>query len=74
MSTKATLYLDDQVYRAYKIKAAETDQTLSDLVTEALRTQMAEDLDDIKTIRARASDQTESYESFLRGLAKDGLI
>jgi hypothetical protein len=74
MSTKATLYIEDQVYRAYKIKAAETDQTLSELVTEALRAQMTEELEDIQIIRDRTNNPTESYETFLKGLSRDGLI
>lgn len=74
MTTKATLYIDEKLYRAYKIKAAETGQPVSALVTEAMRAQLDEDLDDIQSIRARAKDPTESYEQFLKGLKKDGLI
>ena len=72
--TKATLYLEDKTYRAYKIKAAETDQTLSELVNDAIQTQLQQDLDDIDAIRARKDDPIESYEEFLKGLKQDGLI
>jgi hypothetical protein len=74
MTSKATLYLDEKLYKAYKIKAAETDQTVSALVTDAMRAQLDEDLEDIKALRSRANDPTESYEEFLEGLKRDGLI
>ena len=72
--TKATLYLDDKTYRAYKIKAAETDQTLSRLVNDAINMQLDQDLEDIKSLRNRLKEQTESYEDFLIGMKQDGLI
>jgi hypothetical protein len=36
MSTKATLYLDPQIYRAVKIRAASNDRSISDTVNELL--------------------------------------
>lgn len=72
--TKTTLYLEDKTYRAYKIKAAETDQTLSQLVNDAVNAQLEQDLEDIKSLRSRHKDQTESYEDFLIGMKQDGLI
>ena len=37
MNLKATLYLDQKILKAAKIKAAHTEKTLSYLVNEALR-------------------------------------
>jgi hypothetical protein len=72
--TKATLYLEDKTYRAYKIRAAETDQTISELVNDAIQSQLDQDLTDIDSIRSRLSEPTESYEEFIRELKNDGLI
>jgi len=74
MTTKATLYVDEELYKAYKVKAAHTNQTVSGLIGEAMQAGLQEDLEDIKTIRARAKDSTETYEEFLEGLKRDGLI
>lgn len=74
MTTKATLYLDDKIYKAYKIKAVQMNKTVSELVTEAMRCQLGEDLTDIMAVRERANDEVESYEEFLEGLKRDGLI
>lgn len=73
-TTKATLYLKQDLYRAVKIRAAETGQSASELVNEAIASQVAEDMADIKSIQKRKNQPTESYESFLKNLKKDGLI
>lgn len=41
MNAKATLYLKPEVYRAVKIRAAQLDRTVSDLVNEALERDLA---------------------------------
>lgn len=71
---KATLYLQPQVFQAVKMKAAQTDQSLSGVVNDALERSFAEDYADIRTLRGRAGGRVESYESFLRGLKSDGTI
>ncbi|HLC91554.1 MAG TPA: hypothetical protein VJC09_00720 [Candidatus Saccharimonadales bacterium] len=74
MTTKATFYTQPKLYKALKIRAAETDQSISDLINRAIAAQLDEDLQDIRAIRARADDPTESYEEFLTGLKGDGLL
>ena len=39
--SKATLYLDDDLHRALRVKAAETRESMSELVNEALRVLLA---------------------------------
>jgi hypothetical protein len=73
-TTKATFYLDRELYQAFKVKAAMADRKLSELMNETLQTQLEEDRQDIQAIRKRAADPTEAYEDFLEGLKKDGLI
>ena len=74
MTTKATLYLRPELHKALKLKAVQTDQSISDVANEALETALAEDLDDIRLLKERASGPTESYEAFLAGLKADGLL
>ena len=51
--SKATLYLDDSVHQALRVKAAETRQTMSDLVNEAVKALLREDLEDIEDWKKR---------------------
>ena len=36
-SKRATVYFDESLHRALRLKAAETDQSVSDLVNEAVK-------------------------------------
>ena len=40
---RATVYLEPTLYRALRVKAAETDLSLSELVNNAVRAGLAED-------------------------------
>lgn len=76
MTTKATLYLDSAMYKALKMRAVDTGQTISGLMNEALQAQLAEDLEDISTIRSRlAKKETPlSYEAALKELQASGIL
>ena len=74
MLKRATVYLDPRIQRAVKIKAAETDSTISDLVNEALRLSLKEDVIDLAAIRARAREPVRSFEEVIRDLKRDGLL
>lgn len=76
MTTKATLYLDSTMYKALKMRAVETGQTISGLMNEALQAQLAEDLEDITAIRSRLAKKEAplSYETALKELQASGLL
>jgi plasmid stability protein len=71
---KATLYLDEAVHKALRIKAAETQQTMSDLVNDALKAALREDLEDITDWKERRKEKTLSYDELLEQLKVDGTI
>ncbi len=58
------------------MRAVETGQSISGLMNDALQAQLAEDLDDITTIRSRlAKKETPlSYESALQELKASGVL
>jgi plasmid stability protein len=72
--SKATLYLDESVHKALRLKAAETRQSMSDLVNDALKASLLEDLEDIADWRARKNDETIGFEDFVNLLKEDGVI
>lgn len=76
MSTakRATVYLDPELHRALKLKAAETDQSISELVNEAIRFCFAEDADDLATFRDRAKEPNLSFENVLKDLRRRGKL
>lgn len=76
MTTKATLYLDSDLYKTLKLRAVETGASISSLMNDALQAQLSEDLEDIQTIRSRLTkrEQPLSYEAALKELQVNGTI
>ncbi len=74
-STKrATVYLDEPLHRALRLKAAETDASISDLVNEAVRVSLAEDADDLAGFRDRAKEPRLAFEDVVRDLKRRGKL
>ena len=72
--SKATLYLKDPIHKALRLKAAETQQSMSDLVNDALEASLLEDLEDIEAWRESQRDEKIGFEAFVKLLKKDGVI
>lgn len=73
-STRTTVTLPSTVYRALKVRAAETNQTVSRLIEDAIKYQIMEDLEDTEAVRARAKEPALSLDSFVAELKADGLL
>jgi len=71
---RATVYLDPELHRALRVKAAETDQSISDLVNSAVRQTLTEDAEDLATFRARAKEPNVDFESVLKELRRRGKL
>lgn len=75
MSTKrATVYFDEHLHRAIRLKAAETDRSISDLVNEAVRQSLAEDADDLVAFDDRASEPDLLFEDVVKELRQRGKL
>ena len=72
--SKATVYLDDDLHQALRLKAAETRESMSELINEALRAAMSEDLEDLSDWKNRRNEKPIPYEEFLKQLKADGAI
>jgi predicted transcriptional regulator len=74
-STKrATIYLDTELHRALKFKAAETDYSISALVNDAVRESLSDDADDLAVFEDRASEPSLSFEAVVKDLKRRGRI
>lgn len=72
--SKATVYLDDDLHQALRLKAAETRESMSELVNEAVRAVLSEDLEDLEDWKKRRNEEPIAYEKFLKQLEADGTI
>ena len=71
---RATIYFDPDLHRALRLKAAETDQSVSDLVNRAVKLSLAEDLEDLAAFAARAHEPNLPFEEVLQDLRQRGKI
>jgi len=74
MSKRATVYFDPALHRALRVKAAETDRSLSDLVNEAVKLSLAEDAEDLAAFEERAHEPDLCFEDVVRELKRSGTI
>ena len=74
-STKrATIYFDPDIHRALRIKAAETDRSISALVNEAVKDLLSEDSEDLAAFEARSGEPDLPFEDVLKDLKRRGKI
>lgn len=71
---RATLYLEDSIHKAIKLKSAECSATMSELVNDVLKNALSEDLEDLRAFEDRQSEPTISFEAFLKKMKTDGLL
>ncbi len=73
-SKRATIYFDPNLHKALRLKAVETNQSLSELVNEAVREALAEDAEDLAVFEDRAKEPAIPYDEMVMRLRKDGRI
>jgi hypothetical protein len=74
IAKKSTIYFDPQIHKALRLKAAETDSSVSDIVNDAIRIVFAEDVEDIAAFAERAHEPNLSFEKVLKDLKRRGKI
>jgi len=74
-STKrTTIYLDSDLHHALRIKAAETENSMSELVQEAIKFSLAEDSVDLAAFNERKKERSLPFEDVVKKLRKNGRI
>ena len=71
---RSTIYLEAHVHKALRLKAAELDASMSDIVNDALRHSFVEDAEDLADIKKRTRERTVTFDDFVTGLRASGQI
>ena len=71
---RVTVYFEPDIHRALRMKAAETDQSVSDLVNSAVRECLAEDADDLAAFRQREGEPALAFETVVRDMKRRGQL
>jgi predicted DNA-binding protein len=74
LTKRTTIYLEPELHQALRLKSAETNRSISELINEALLEQLREDAEDLAAFRERANDPVISYEALLEDLREHGKI
>ena len=71
---RATIYLDPDLHKALRIKSAETDHSISEIVNDAIKYSLAEDSIDLAAFEDRKDEPFIAFEDVLKELKKNGKI
>ena len=71
---RTTIYLDPELHKALRLKAAVTSSTVTELINDAVRESLTEDAEDNAAILVREKEPLISYDEMVKKLKKDGLI
>lgn len=74
MSKRSTIYFEPEIHHALRVKAANTHQSVSEVVNEAVRLALREDAEDLSAFEERAKETTLSYEALLKDLQSHGKL
>ena len=74
LSQHSTIYFDPDMHKALRLKAAEENRSISEIVNEAIALLTSEDAEDIDAVDARAGEPSVSYAEFVQSLKSDGIL
>jgi plasmid stability protein len=69
---RATVYFDPSLHKALRLKAAQTERSLSELVNAAVRRSLAEDAEDLAAFDERAKERDLDFEAVVKDLKRRG--
>jgi hypothetical protein len=71
---RTTVYLESDLHKALKFKAAETEQSVSELVSRAVRQSLREDTEDLAVFKQREKEPNLAFETVLKDLRRRGRL
>ena len=71
---RATVYFDPDIHRALRLKAAASDDSMSDIVNRAVRLCLAEDAEDLEAFQKRKREPNLDFEQFVKALKRRGKL
>ena len=74
LSKRSTVYFEPDIHHALRMRSASTQQSISELIDEAVRLLMSEDQEDLAAISERVKEPEISYEALLNDLKLHGKI
>jgi hypothetical protein len=74
MARRTTVYLEEPIHKALRLKAAETDTSVSEYINDAVRRAIAEDAEDLQAFIDTADEPTRPFEEFVADMKRRGKL
>ena len=71
---RATVYFEPEIHRALRLKAATSDKSISDMVNDAVKLSLAEDVEDLEASVKRKREPNLDFEQFVKALKRRGKL
>jgi hypothetical protein len=71
---RATVYFEPEIHRALRLKAATSDKSISDMVNDAVKLSLAEDVEDLEAFEKRKREPNLDFEQFVKTLKRRGKL
>ena len=71
---RTTVTIDDKLYKALKLRAVETDTSVSNLIEDAIKIQILEDFDDIQSAKSRDKEEDLMFDSLVKQYKNENII
>jgi hypothetical protein len=71
---RATVYFEPEIHRALRLKAATSDKSISDMVNDAVKLALAEDVEDLEAFGKRRREPNLDFQQFVTALKRRGKL
>ena len=71
---RTTVYLDPILHKALRLKAIDSDKSVSEVINDTIRIALAEDAEDLAAFEERKDEIPIPFEEMVKRLKLDGLI
>jgi hypothetical protein len=71
---RTTVYLEPNLHKALRLKAIDSEKSVSEIINEAIKLALAEDAEDLLAFEERKNEPDISFEKMVKRLKTDGLI
>jgi len=74
LTKRSTVYFDPLLHKALRMRSIETSRSISELINDTLRYELAEEACDLAIFDERRDEPTLDFEEFVKELKQDGTI
>lgn len=71
---RTTITINDNLFKSLKIRAAESGESISSLVEEAITYQILEDVEDNEIVEKRLKEPSLSFDQLVKDFKAEGLL